>query len=148
MTVVKSKERKNTLGEVFTPTSTIDEMLELLQDGILSNPSKTFLDPTCGNGNILVRILERRLELGLDPVESVSTLYGIDIMEDNVIDTKTRLFKMVPEAKEVIEHNIIQHDITTFVFEDEFEFDEMFDDEPQVVKKATDWDSCVVKHLS
>jgi len=103
---IKSKERKDKLGEVFTPDYIIDEMLDHVPN-LLVDPDKTFLDPTCGNGNILVRILKTRLALGLDPVKSVSSLYGIDIMEDNVKDTHERLEELVPEAKDIIRRNIL-----------------------------------------
>ncbi len=143
---IKSKERKDNLGEVFTPDYIIDEMLDHVPQ-LLVDPDKTFLDPTCGNGNILVRILKTRLALGLDPIKSVSSLYGIDIMEDNVRDTHQRLEELVPEAKEIIRSNIIQHDITTFVFEDEYEeFDPLFDDKPRLKRKATDWSKCKIKY--
>ena len=109
--LTKSKTRVDEHGEVFTPTYIVKEMLDLLPPGILNDPSKTFLDPTCGNGNILVTILEERLMLGLDPLLSVSTLYGIDIQEDNVQDTKDRLIKLVPQAKSIINKHIRCMDI-------------------------------------
>ena len=103
---VKSKERKDENGEVFSPAYIIDEMLELLPKGILEDSSKTFLDPTCGNGNILVQILKRRIELGLDPTASCNTLYGVDIMQDNIDEAKIRLLELAPLANP----NLKQHD--------------------------------------
>jgi type I restriction-modification system DNA methylase subunit len=105
---VKSKERKDENGEVFTPPYIVDEMLALLPEGILEDSSKTFLDPTCGNGNILVRILERRIELGLDPTESAETLYGYDLMQDNVDECIQRIKELAPLA--TIKSNILQKD--------------------------------------
>jgi len=109
--LIKSKERKDEHGEVFTPPNIVKEMLDLLPHGIISDQSKTFLDPTCGNGNILVTILEERLNRGLDPLLSASTLYGIDIQPDNVQDTKDRLIKLVPEASLIINKHIRCMDI-------------------------------------
>ena len=97
--LVKSKERIKKTGEIFTPSHIVDEMLALLPAGILEDPKMTFLDPTCGNGNILVRILERRIELGLDPIESCSSLYGIDLMQDNIDEATVRLLALAPTAK-------------------------------------------------
>ena len=82
----------------MTPPNTVDEMLSLLPKGILEDSKKTFLDPTCGNGNILVQILKRRIELGLDPTESCNSLYGIDIMQDNIDDTRKRLLELAPNG--------------------------------------------------
>jgi hypothetical protein len=109
--LIKSKDRKDEHGEVFTPHYIVKEMLDLLPPGILNDPYKTFLDPTCGNGNILVTILEDRLKNGLDPLLSASTLFGIDIQEDNVQDTRDRLIKLVPEASSIINKHIRCMDI-------------------------------------
>ena len=95
---VKSKERKDENGEVFTPAYIVDEMLALLPEGILEDSSKTFLDPTCGNGNILVQILKRRIELNLDPTLSCNSLYGVDLMQDNIDDCRERLLKLAPDS--------------------------------------------------
>ena len=77
------KRIKNT-GEVFTPKWLIDEMIDTLEID-WSNPpqDKTFLDPTCGNGNFLVALAERNIPL--------KNIYGVDLMEDNVKLTKERL---------------------------------------------------------
>ena len=96
---VKSKERKDENGEVFTPAYIVDEMLALLPEGVLENPDKTFLDPTCGNGNILVQILKRRIELGLDPIKSCESLYGVELMQDNVDECINRLKELAPGSK-------------------------------------------------
>lgn len=62
----RSKERVQELGEVFTPPHIADEMLDLLEKGredenIFADPSIIFFEPTCGNGNIVVQIVKRRL---------------------------------------------------------------------------------------
>jgi len=103
---VKSKERKDENGEVLTPAYIVDEMLALLPDGILEDPTKTFLDPTCGNGNILVQILKRRIELGLDPTTSCNSLFGVDLMQDNVDEARVRLLELAPNSNP----NLKQHD--------------------------------------
>jgi hypothetical protein len=106
MEALKSKTRIKKNGEIFTPEYIVDEMLALLPDGILDDASKTFLDPTCGNGNILVTILKRRIELGLDPTASCNSLYGIDLMPDNVKECIERLLELAPYSKP----NVKQHD--------------------------------------
>ena len=97
--IVKSKDRKDDNGEVFTPAYIVDEMLEHLPEGILTDPTKTFLDPTCGNGNILVQILKRRIEHGLDPTTSCNSLYGVDLMQENIDEARKRLLELAPESK-------------------------------------------------
>ena len=104
-TLTKSRARVKALGEVFTPTSLVDEMLDKLPSECWEE-GKTFLEPSCGTGNFLVRILERKLKMGHDPLQALGTLYGIDIMEDNIRQTKERLLLLVPGGEEVLEKNI------------------------------------------
>ncbi len=103
--LVKSTERVRDLGEVFTPSATVQEMLNLLPKKVWnSHPSTTFLEPACGDGNFLVAILERKLERvardfedGILPagncavaaqfhaLEALSSIYAVDISADNII---------------------------------------------------------------
>ncbi len=103
--LVKSAERVRDLGEVFTPSSTVEKMLDLLPKSIWKvHPSHTFLEPACGDGNFLVAILERKLDQVAkayvnkklpagDSVESaqfhalevLSSIYAVDISKDNII---------------------------------------------------------------
>ena len=65
-----------------------------------------FLEPACGDGNFLSAILERKLAVvekrygksQLDferyAVLAVSSIYGIDILPDNVRDCRRRLFEV------------------------------------------------------
>ncbi len=102
---VKSVERVRDLGEVFTPAATVQEMLDLLPDDIWAvHPSPTFLEPSCGDGNFLVAILDRKLDrvaalassgalpagtgkeaLQLHALEALSSIYAVDISIDNVV---------------------------------------------------------------
>ena len=115
MKLTKSKERVKELGEVFTPPELVNEMLNKLPSDCWE-PEKTFLEPSCGTGNFLVEILKRKLEAGHTPLQALSTIYGIDIMNDNVRESRERLFAIVDlslsdsekeEARTLIERNII-----------------------------------------
>lgn len=94
--LVKSNERVRDLGEVFTPLATVNEMLDLLPAEMWDvHPAPTYLEPSCGDGNFLVGILERKLRLidksddharrVLFGLEALSSIYGIDISRENVI---------------------------------------------------------------
>lgn len=128
---IKSKDRVKAHGEVFTPDSIVNDMLDLVDKDLKvdikeevanSNNSmtedesyilKTFLEPACGNGNFLIRILDRKLEaverlpeekreLGL--VQAVSSIYGIDIQADNVKESKERMKKLITDGRlEILE---------------------------------------------
>ncbi len=103
--LVKSAERVRDLGEVFTPNATVQEMLDLLPAEIWAvHPSSTFLEPSCGDGNFLVAILDRKLRRiakdcakaklpagsGADAalfhaLEALASIYAVDISTDNII---------------------------------------------------------------
>lgn len=93
----KSKERVKATGEVFTPDWLVEEMLDKLPSSVFTEPTKTFIDPACGNGNFLVQVVKRKIENGSTPLQALSTTYGVDIMEDNIAECRQRLFKVAFE---------------------------------------------------
>lgn len=119
--IERSKERIKENGEVFTPSSIVNKMMDMVSDqSIWSNPSKTFLDPTCGNGNILIGMLKRRLENGVSPRDAVSTLYGVELMQDNVELARKRIAEEIGthEFDDIIEHNIVCANFFDWNFEE------------------------------
>lgn len=130
----RSKERIKQTGEIFTPLPLVDEILDKLPPEVFTDPNKTFLDPACGDGNFLIRVLHRKLHNGHDPVKALSTIYGVDIMPDNITQCKARLFKEVfdfcrnngnieyakkhaEDFYEILNNNIVWHDALTYHFE-------------------------------
>lgn len=111
--ISRSKERIKKNGEVFTPECIIEEMCNNIQPEVWSDASKTFLDPTCGNGQILCYILKKRLAAGVPKKDAISTLYGIELMEDNANKTRERLKEIIgtSEYDDIIAHNIVCSDI-------------------------------------
>jgi len=100
----KSKDRIKTTGEIFTPTVLVLELLEQLPKSMWED-GKTFLDPTCGNGQFLAAVAIVKRELGHKKI--LETIYGVDLMEDNVAETRQRLLAIVPDSKGIIEKNIL-----------------------------------------
>ena len=91
-------------------------MCDLIPCDVWESIDKTFLEPSCGNGNFLVEILERKLKLcktATDVSRAYASIYGIDILPDNVRESKDRMLAMCPEyadvakAKSILDHNII-----------------------------------------
>jgi hypothetical protein len=105
------KERERQTAEIFTPLSLVNEMLDKLEFYAPENftdPTKTFIDPACGNGNFLIEILKRKLK-HTAPAQAVSTIYGVDIMIENIIECRIRLLKVIKEhIKEVQEEEWIK----------------------------------------
>src|ERR1700684_3126817 len=107
--VVRTKKRVSDHGEVLTGQREVNAMLDLVKQETERIDSR-FLEPACGDGNFLTAILERKLAVvekrygksQLDferyAVLAVSSIYGIDILPDNVRDCRRRLFEIF-EAK-------------------------------------------------
>ncbi len=102
---VKSKKRVTDHGEVYTNEREVKAMLDLVKDETERIESR-FLEPACGNGNFLAEVLERKLnvvdsrykkdqfEWERYSVLSVSSIYGVDILEDNAEECRNRLFDL------------------------------------------------------
>lgn len=90
----KRQARRKQTAEDFTPATLVNEMLDKLpKDQWIED--KTFCDPACGNGNMLVEVLKRKLSKGHNYLKAIKTIYGTDIMEDNTTECRLRLFKII-----------------------------------------------------
>ena len=119
--LVRSSQRQTELGEVFTPTELVLEILEHLPDDLWQE-DKTYLDPTCGNGQFLAAVLIIKQSLGHQ--NPLQTIYGVDLMQDNVDECRARLLKIAGDTAEnraIVEWNIRQGDGTVFDYEVEFD---------------------------
>lgn len=108
MSQVKSKKRVTDHGEVFTSDREVNAMLDLVKQETERIDSR-FLEPACGNGNFLAEVLRRKLtiveakykksqlEYERYAVISISSIYGVDILEDNAQECRERLFKIFDE---------------------------------------------------
>jgi len=106
---IKSRHRVVEYGEVLTPTHIVQAMLDLVKQETLRIDSR-FLEPACGTGNFLIEVLERKLcvvkerygkiqlEYERYAVLAVSSLYGIDILKDNVEECRHRLYTIFDAA--------------------------------------------------
>ena len=101
----KSKERVRDRGEVFTNEREVKAMCDLVKDETERIDSR-FLEPACGTGNFLAEILKRKLKIvkakykksPLDyeknAVLAATSIYGVDIMADNVAECRERMFRI------------------------------------------------------
>ena len=135
---VVSKQRVADHAEVLTGRREVNAMLDLVKSETERIDSR-FLEPACGTGNFLAEIVERKLRVvearygksqldyERDAILAVSSVYGIDILEDNVRQCRQRLFgifdlnylrlfkgKSHDDCREsvryILERNIIQGD--------------------------------------
>lgn len=105
--VSRDAQRVDSTGEVFTPTSLVQEILDKFDATIFKDKSKTFLDPSCGDGQFLSEVLIRKLENGIDFETALSTIYGVDLMQDNVDLCRERLLCGREDLRHIIEQNIV-----------------------------------------
>ena len=118
-TMIKSRERVADHGEVFTGEREVNAMLDLVKQETERVDSR-FLEPACGDGNFLAEILRRKLvaakrraipprkrkplplEFEKQSVIAVASLYGVDILIDDVIACRERLYNIWNEEYEAI----------------------------------------------
>ena len=105
--VERESVRVKATGEVFTPTELVEELLDEMDQDLFSDASKTLLDPTCGDGQFLASVLYRKLEHGIDFETALSTVYGVDLMEDNVELCRERLLCGREDLRHIVEQNIV-----------------------------------------
>lgn len=103
---VKSRQRVVDHGEVFTAEREVNAMLDMVKAETERIESR-FLEPACGNGNFIAEVLRRKLAVVASryrrsPAEyqryaflAVSSIYGVDIMPDNVGECRERLYEIV-----------------------------------------------------
>ena len=102
MSLIKSKKRVADHGEVFTPEWLVDAMLDLVKDEAERIDSRV-LEPACGSGNFLVRVLQRKLasvemKFGKSTFErrhyallGLMCTYGIELLEDNIAECRANM---------------------------------------------------------
>src|SRR6202521_1125863 len=108
MSQIKSKKRVADHGEVFTPPWMVDAMLDLVK-GETDRIDSRFLEPACGSGNFLVRVLQRKLaaveiKYGKSDFEkrhyallALMCLYGIELLTDNIAECRANLLAIFAE---------------------------------------------------
>ena len=102
---VKSRKRVADHGEVFTSEREVNSMLDLVKQETERIDSR-FLEPACGTGNFLAEILNRKLKVVKKrysknksdyekyAVLAITSIYGVDILEDNVLECRNRMFSI------------------------------------------------------
>ena len=92
--------------EIFTPTEKVQELLNETTVE-LKDLNQTFLDPSCGDGQFLGEILIRKIENGSTFEQALSTVYGVDLMQDNVELCRERLLCGREDLRHIVEQNIV-----------------------------------------
>lgn len=106
--IIVSEDRVASHGEVFTPTEIVCDMTNLIG----CNTERfdcVVLEPSCGTGNFLIEILDRRIsrvrktymrsqnEYEHYIFVSISTLFGIELIHENILECRKRMFSKVED---------------------------------------------------
>lgn len=116
----RDKNRIKKTAEWFTPTSLVIDLINEIENNypnFFFDEEKTVLDKSCGDGNFLSEIIIRKMERSQCSLEqALSTTYGVDLMEDNIIECRKRLAgpNPTPEILEIVNKNIVCHDALTY----------------------------------
>lgn len=106
MNLIKSKQRVADHGEVFTPPWLVDSMLDLVK-GETERIDSRFLEPACGSGNFLIRVLQRKLaaveiKFGKSEHEkrhyalfALMCCYGIELLQDNITECRANMLEVL-----------------------------------------------------
>lgn len=99
-----NRQRIKNHGEVFTNEREVNAMLDLVKDEAERIDSR-FLEPACGDGNFLIKVLERKLSVvkkryskNNDEYErysilALTSIYGVELLEDNTLICRNRLYE-------------------------------------------------------
>ena len=147
----RNKRRKNTnwnniknsmrSAEFFTPYSIVKKMSDKISETDWSDPNKTFCEPSFGNGQFVCYIIWNRIQHGIDWKTALETCYGVELMQDNVAETKQRVHELLrnispdydPQiADEIMDKNFVCSDFFKWNFE---EWRPMTEDEIQASQK-------------
>ena len=125
--VERERSRVKATGEVFTPTLLVQEILGQLPTEVFADPTKTFMDNSCGDGQFLGEVLIRKLENDIDFESALRTIYGVDLMQDNVDLCRERLLCGQEHLRHIVEQNIVCADALRYHYR--FDGSHPYDDE-------------------
>jgi hypothetical protein len=118
--IERDRLRQKETAEVFTPTEYVQQILdeeEQNSPNMFKDWTSTYMDNSCGDGQILSEVVIRKMEQSNCTLEkALSTTYGVELMEDNVKLCKKRLAGPNPTMKilKILDKNIVCADALTY----------------------------------
>jgi type I restriction-modification system DNA methylase subunit len=92
--ITEDRDRVKALGEVFTPTSLVEFVLDQIEKydpTSFTVPTNTFIDSMCGDGQFLVGIKNQKIKNKISAGTAISTIYGIDLTQSNIDSSIARI---------------------------------------------------------
>ena len=112
--IERDQSRVKSTAEVFTPTQLVQKCLNEFPDEFWGNCNHTVCDNSCGDGQFLGEVLIRKMEHGSTFEQALATIYGVDLMQDNVDLCRERLLCGREDLRHIVEKNIVCHDALTY----------------------------------
>lgn len=125
-TRINRRKDNESTQEFFTPYEIVKQMADKIPDSTWQDPTKTFLEPSFGNGQFIVYIVYRRINSGIGWKTALSTLYGVELMQDNVDECKERVLDLLDkmnikydksQAMKIMNKNLVCSDFFEWDFE-------------------------------
>lgn len=119
--------------EIFTPTEMVKDLLDKLDPSLFADIDQPFVDPTVGDGQFLGDVLIRKMENGSTFEQALRTIYGADLMPDNVKLCQDRLLCGQEHLRYIVEQNIVCADALRYHYR--FDGSHPYDDETKEQEK-------------
>ena len=110
--IIENIDSKKLRGGYYTPQAITDFICKWA----ITKATQKVLEPSCGDGNFLSEVLIRKIEQGSTFEQALSTIYGVDLMIDNVDLCRERLLCGREDLRHIVEQNIYQADSTKFSY--------------------------------
>lgn len=124
--VARRKNSKVNTQEFFTPYGIVKRMCDKISDSDWADPTKTFLESSFGSGQFVVYIVWNRIQHGIDWETALKTLYGVELMFDNVQECHDRVIDLLTKlgiefdertARKIMKKNLVCSDFFKWDFE-------------------------------
>ena len=113
-------------AEFFTPYSIVKRMCDKIPESDWNHPLKTFCEPCFGNGQFVIYIIYNRIIHGINWQTALETLYGVELMQDNVDECKDRVIDLLnalgiafneKTARDIMDRNLVCSNFFDWDFE-------------------------------
>jgi len=131
--VMRNAIRIKATQEIFTPTEMVKNLLNDLDQKFFADVDQPFVDPTCGDGQFLGEVLIRKVENGISFEQALATIYGVDLMPDNVDLCRDRLLCGREDLRHIVEQNIVCADALRYHYR--FDGSHPYDDEARALQQ-------------
>lgn len=113
-------------NEYFTPYSIVKKICNKISEDKWNDPNSEFLEPSMGNGNFIVYIIYNKIKHGSTWEQALSHTWGVELIHDNVQETKDRIISLLTEMKipfdkeealKIMDHNLVCSNFFDWDFE-------------------------------